>query len=254
MDELLQALSEFGTFIGKKFDALINKEIISPSSIQRIDESLRTIANKETVETKFPEVQKIAIEGVSVVTIKGDPGEKGEPGADSITPGPQGKPGKDGKPGEKGEPGSPGDPGKPGKDGEPGPQGKPGKDGKDGSPDTGEQIVDKINSDKSGKKIKVEHLDGYDNFDSRLKTAEANFILKYAGDTVYMADLSSQTNGTTKVFTLPINPSKVTFVVGSDFPTILFSGNGFTRSGAIITLTTATAPSSGSQLGCMYAI
>lgn len=46
--------------------------------------------------------------------------------------------------------------------------------GDPGSPDTGEEIVDKINKDKSGKVIKKEHVEGLNEIESRVRTAEAN--------------------------------------------------------------------------------
>lgn len=46
------------------------------------------------------------------------------------------------------------------------------KHGKDGSPDTGEEVIDKVNADKSKKKIKKEKVEGLDEFESRLKTVE----------------------------------------------------------------------------------
>lgn len=66
-------------------------------------------------------------------------------------------------------------------------------------------------------------------------------------------DLSSQTNGVLKTFSVP-GMTKPYFIISSDFPTPLFLGNGFTYSSTAntITLTTDNAPSSGSQLGLFY--
>ena len=87
------------------------------------------------------------------------------------------------------------------------------------------------------------------------RTADANsrYGLRAAGDTVYLADLTDQTNGVTKVFTVP-SFRRAIMVMGSDFPTVLFSGNGFTAGGVTLTLTTTNAPSEGSQLGFLYVI
>lgn len=46
------------------------------------------------------------------------------------------------------------------------------KHGKDGSPDTGKEIIGKINEDNSKEKIKREKVEGLDEFDTRLKTVE----------------------------------------------------------------------------------
>lgn len=65
-------------------------------------------------------------------------------------------------------------------------------------------------------------------------------------------DLSSQTNGTLKVFTVP--KSVASIVLCSDFPTVLMEGNGFTLNGTRtqITLTVENAPSAGSKLLYQY--
>lgn len=81
--------------------------------------------------------------------LKGEKGDKGDPGESIV--GPAGPAGQDSK--VAGPKGDPGKPGKDGKDGKPGKDGKDGLDGKDGigkdglngSPDTGMDIVDKIN-------------------------------------------------------------------------------------------------------------
>jgi hypothetical protein len=72
---------------------------------------------------------------------KGEPGIDGKDGVDGL----DGKDGKDGLDGKNGAQGEPGKDGKDGIDGIDGKNGTDGKDGKDGSPDTGEQIIEKIN-------------------------------------------------------------------------------------------------------------
>lgn len=73
---------------------------------------------------------------------KGDTGEKGDKG----DKGEDGKDGLNGKDGTNGKDGVDGVDGKDGIDGRDGNDGKDGIDGKDGSPDTPNQIVDKLNS------------------------------------------------------------------------------------------------------------
>lgn len=65
-------------------------------------------------------------------------------------------------------------------------------------------------------------------------------------------DLSTQTDGSTKVFAVPKSVSSI--VIGSDFPTILMENNGFTLNATRtqLTLTTENAPSQGSQLLYQY--
>lgn len=91
---------------------------------------------------------------------QGQKGDKGEPGKDGVDgkdglngmPGRDGRNGRDGSPGLNGRDGADGLPGKDGrlgKDGLPGKDGRDGKDGRngiDGSPDSPEDIVNKINS------------------------------------------------------------------------------------------------------------
>jgi hypothetical protein len=151
MKEWLQVIKEFSTFFGKKLDNV-----------------------------------GVELKGVSLVTIKGDQGEKGdkgEPGKngndgvdgnDSKVPGPKGDPGKDGKSGKDG---------KPGKNGADGARGLDGKNGKDGSPDTGKQIIEKINTEK-GDLIKKEKVEGLADIESMARTAEANSQRGYGGDFV----------------------------------------------------------------------
>lgn len=78
--------------------------------------------------------------------------------------------------------------------------------------------------------------------------------MRGGGDNVEIYDLSSVTDGSTKVFTVP-HFSKAICVIGSDFPSVLFLNNGFTVNAAQtqVTLTPTNAPSSGSQLGFLYA-
>ena len=61
-------------------------------------------------------------------------------------------------------------------------------------------------------------------------------------------DLSSLTDGSTKTFTVPKNLGGI--VIGSDFPTVLMEGNGFSVNAPRnqITITATNAPSQGSQL------
>lgn len=137
--------------------------------------------------------------------------------------------------------------------------GPKGKDGKNGSPDTGNQIVDKINGiDKKGPKIKTEHIEGFETVDSRLKTSEANmnsFFLKFAGDTVRLYDLSGDLDSITKTFTIPTN-SSVIMVTGSSSPWFFRPTVDYTRTSNSITFTSeidaATTLASGQSIGIIY--
>lgn len=129
----------------------------SSSVVRKLDEvksaTLATnITLKKMAQKEVPTVQKVSLEGVSVVTIKGDKGEQGLQGVR----GPKGDKGIDGKNGTQGESlkgdrGEAGPQGVQGVSGANGIQGIEGKQGiagfsgKDGSPDLPDEIVRKIN-------------------------------------------------------------------------------------------------------------
>lgn len=69
--------------------------------------------------------------------------------------------------------------GRDGVDGKDGVDGRWGRDGKDGSPDTGGEIIMKINEDKS-KKIKKEKVEGLEKLEDDIKTAKATSQSVYA--------------------------------------------------------------------------
>lgn len=99
-----------------------------------------------------PKDVKLDIEGAAKVVIRGKDGRDGIDGKD----GKDGRDGVDGVNGIDGKDGKDGRDGKDGKDGidgRDGIDGKDGKDGKDGSPDTRDQIIEKINS---GGELKID--------------------------------------------------------------------------------------------------
>lgn len=113
---------------------------------------------------------------------KGDKGEKGEPGRDGI----DGMPGNNGFDGKNGMPGLPGKPGKDGKDG------KDGRDGIDGSPDTGEQIKEKLESLKVG--LDYEKLSNTPDISKIVRAASSKTVSLIELDDVDYSSLT-QTNG-----------------------------------------------------------
>lgn len=131
-------------------------ETLESEIIGSLKDATEEIVDKLPTQ-KLPEVFDVTINGIQVLTLKGD---KGDPGRD-------GRDGVDGKPGKNADetfviqeitkkiP-------KP-RDGINGRDGKDGLSGIDGSPDTGEQIVDKINAlptNKDSAKIDVSHIKG----------------------------------------------------------------------------------------------
>lgn len=220
---LIQIVKEFSTFFGKKLD---------------------TIANKDSIG--------VELKGVSVVTIKGDRGEKGEPGKngvdgkDSSVIGPQGERGERGIPGEDGKSvmGPQGPQGERGADGESvtGPRGKDGKSGTDGSPDTPEEIIQKIN--KSNTLIHKDKIEGLDEFETMARTADANTrSFMNTGSYVYSYDLSASLDGVTKTFTLPAN-ARVIMVFASSTPGVFRPTTDYTTTASTITFTSEISAAS----------
>jgi len=127
------------------------------------------------------------------------------------------------------------------------PKPKDGKQGANGSPDTPLDIASKLNTTEESVEMKV--IKGLEKKFKNLVVGKGK--KGGSGDVIHMEDLTSQTNGITKVFTVPAH-RKALMVICSDFPTILLSGNGFTTSGTTLTLTPTNAPSSGAQLAFQY--
>ena len=134
--------------------------------------------------------------------IKGDKGEDGREGID-------GKNGKDGQDGRDGKDGKDGKDGSDGLNGLNGVDGKDGIDGKDGSPDTAEQIVDKINTlpEEPDKQIDIKHIKGWkkliEEMIGKSKTVFVGGAGTGGGRIVKVYDFSDQLNGVLKTFTLP---------------------------------------------------
>lgn len=109
-------------------------------------------------EVIVKKILKATIKNFNGVTIQGAKGEKGDVGA----PGPQGAKGKDGKNGKDGLNG------RDGIDGVNGIDGMNGADGKDGSPDTPEQISDKLNTLEG--KVDKKVIKGLSELENKLET------------------------------------------------------------------------------------
>ena len=111
---------------------------------------------EEDIKEVEGKVQEIKVIAEITKKLQGEKGEKGKDGKDGIN-GTNGKNGVNGKDGSKGKDGKDG---KNGKDGIDGLNGTDGVDGTNGSPDTGEQIVDKINKqDTKIDRSKIKDLD-----------------------------------------------------------------------------------------------
>lgn len=120
-DEQKKKIEKFQQFQKK---AAVHANLPVSDELSTINETLQEIAKKGN-----PEVQKVSIEGVEIITIKGKDGVDGK---DSSVPGPQGEKGENGIDGKDGQDGVAGKDGKDGVDGEDGVDGIDGKDGVDG--------------------------------------------------------------------------------------------------------------------------
>lgn len=122
--------------------------------------------------------------------------------------------------------------------------------------ETPEQTRDKLESLKGEERLDAKAIKGLDEIEKRL-TDKVNSIPRgghsgMAAHPMKFYDLSSQTNGTLKVFSVPKSVNAVVFT--SDFPYVLIEGNGFTMNASrtTLTLTVQNAPSTGAQLLLQY--
>lgn len=130
----------------------------------KFDTTLLTFDNKvETLKNEVaPTLNNILEQVKGKDGINGENGMNGENGVD----------GKDGLNGRDGINGKNGKDGRDGRDGIDGKDGIDGLDGLNGSPDTGEQIIDKINTNNSAKKILLSQIEGGKNYDDEIATLQ----------------------------------------------------------------------------------
>lgn len=192
---------------------------------------------------------------------KGDKGDVGE----SIT-GPMGPKGDTGSQGPIGKTGPQGPKGESGKDGKEGPKGKDGKAGTDVSI---KDVIEAIKnlSDKEaesfakaiGNKIDISQIRNANSFMFHGKKYNFEELMHGGGSSTgttsitYSTDLSSQCNGSNKVFTVPTNTAFI-LLTGTDAPftyrpVVDYTGSGTTT----LTLDAGVnAPSSGATLILTY--
>jgi hypothetical protein len=234
----------------KKFEIHGNLPLVE--KLDAIYKVLEVIANKEEPKEERPEVQKVALEGISIITLKGDTPKVG---VDFEQP-------KDGEDYVLTE-----------------------ADKKEiaskikvpivekviektevikeqpivtnqivevAKTDTGEQIISKIN-DSNGI-IKRERVEGLD--DELGKLGERISSIPRGGGKkityVKRFNLSSQLDGNTRTFTLPSDTIEVVGVFGSQFPVNFNPGTDWTFSGRTLTLANHVgAPEAGQSLYCL---
>lgn len=117
---------------------------------------------------------------------------------------------------------------------------------KEGSPDTGDVIIEKINS--SEEKINRDRIEGLDDLEKSFNKQISSIPRGGGGGNKGVRFYPLTPDGTTKIFTVP--KSVVSKISMSDFPYVLFENSGFTINATRtqITITTDNAPSLGSQI------
>ena len=175
------------TFVENPQLALLDTMEETNSELEGINEKLDAITSKEgilikqTIENKFPEIQKIDIPGISVITLKGDTGAKGDTPSKRdlealiipLIPEPiEGAPGKDGYSPIKGVDYF---------DGQPGINGTPGKDGIDAPVLSAEDIKNQLESLKDEKRLDKSAIKNLQEDLDKLKEMIRSVGLKGAG-------------------------------------------------------------------------
>lgn len=155
-------------------------------------------------------------------------------GEDSDVPGPQGEKGERGERGDtvvgpqgpQGDQGEPGRDGRDGRDGEDGRNGRDGKNGIDGAPDTGEEIIEKINKTPVGPGLKIdsEHVEGFDELKNTVRANAARVNSAPVGFRAYVG-------GVKKGLLQEVNfvagsNMTITHSVVNGLPTITFASSG----------------------------
>lgn len=123
------------------------------------------------------------------------------------------------------------------KDGEPGPRGEQGPQGPAGSPDTSEDIRNKLELLEGDERLKASAISGLEDLIKQTVPQSSNgtnFVVSRGA--VKMYDLSALLDGSTKTFALPAF-WRVISVHSSSFPHIMRPTTDYTTDGAAMTLT-----------------
>lgn len=179
---------------GSDKDLLIIQEIDALED--KFDETTAEIKTsfKETVKEikdSIPDLNKV-LESV-----------RGKDGKDSTIPGPKGDKGERGEigfQGKQGIQGLKGEKGDRGESGIDGLKGEQGEKGKDGSPDTSEQVRDKLESLKGKERLDISAIEG---LEERIKAIPERPTTTFFGPgktKIYIKDLSALLDGATKTF------------------------------------------------------
>jgi len=253
---VFRTLQELRAAVGNIAETIIEEHLVEVrKELQdRFERELKmALREMERRMHPFSDVSAVTIQGVTLQGVKGDQGDKGEKG-------------------ERGEQGARGELGitpVKGKDyftdvevddflkavvpvrGIHYTDGKDGKDGEDGSPDTAEQVRDKL-----------QLLRGFERLDaSAIKNLPKEFtkqerIMLHRGGVGFATErLTGQITGNTRIFTVPahITTNNGMLVWSSQFPFLLFPTTHFTTSGLILTLTSVVdTPQRGTEMWFVY--
>mgnify|MGYP001568192931 CR=1 FL=1 len=162
--------------------------------------------------------------------------------------------------GERGEKGETGHDGKDGRDGLTGRDGLAGKDGEsivgpkglDGSPDTPEQIADKLNL--LGQAVEQNVIIGLVDEIKKLREEISRKPNQMTGmrkvPIIQAVNLTNQVNGVTTTYTLPSDTVKVLAVFSTQFPVVFDGSTDFSFAGRTLTINTGVVQS-GQTLNCL---
>ena len=216
----------------------------SNDTLGQIKDALKDITSKEgilikqTIENKFPEVQKITIEGLETITLKGDRGDRGPVGPR----------------GETGEVGGVGPVGPVGEVGPIGPAGEQGIPGINSDPDTPEQIREKLESlkederlDKSAIKGLKEEIKDLRELITRVGTAKGGV----AGPNANAVQVHYFTGDGTRSYYVPTHRNAL-MLIGTEGPIMFKKTTDWTTAKNTLTLNAALNDSVGQEYVLLY--
>src|SRR3990167_7319512 len=190
-------------------------DLVVLDEITALEEKVDALDKK--VDEAVPDLNKVlkAVRGTDGED--GKNGRDGEDGKDSKVPGPKGEKG------ERGEIGPMGIAGRDGKDSTvPGPKGDKGDAGKDGSPDTADDIRNKLELLEGDDRLDIKAVKGADELERRLDTKISSVPAKMGGtgarQRVHIKDCTSQCDGSSKTFNVGGSHFGIIGVFGTQFP------------------------------------
>ena len=222
-------------------------DLVVLDEITALEEKVDALDKK--VDEAVPDLNKVlkAVRGTDGED--GKNGRDGEDGKDSKVPGPKGEKG------ERGEIGPMGIAGRDGKDSTvPGPKGDKGDAGKDGSPDTADDIRNKLELLEGDERLDKKAIKGWEDFEKSVKeTATRRVQTPAKAFMIHKVDLTSQCDGANKTFNVGGTHFGIVGVYGTQFPLIYRPIIDYTETATGFTLTSAvSAPETDQTLVAQY--